>query len=666
MNQINKKFIVEIESLLKNLSNILTADRSTFYIFNKETNCLESYVAQGLKNKKIIVSLENSIAGHCFKNKSLIIENNVISNKNFNQLFDIVLNYKTVSTICVPIVFKDNMLGVLQTINKFNHNFDNKDSQIVKFFADTIITLLEKHYTFHLISGLQLKNYELSKNQSTFVFPKKTINKFLKNLSNLINPVCFGIYLIENKKTIIKKSNLTLEDKFINEKLQTLKLYYDQINYDNNSNINREITRHFKLTNDLIFPFIIDKTFFGFFHLIIDVKKYNTNIELLKFLVKQFENQIQFNILTYKNNCLNINSEQLINNLKNGVVILDEFLNIVKVNNAFYENFNNTELVHTNILNILRKEIKDFDKICQNAFIDKNVIHKDFSLKNKNISIQIIPNNIIKNKSLIILFSDFPQEIISQKNSDIQEIKPQSKTCSIMFSDIRNFTVLTKDLGAQKTMDLLNYHFEIMTSTVNKHHGLVDKYMGDAFMAIFGLKPSDNLQAFDAISCAIEMVSKLKDLNLNLQYIIEIGIGISTGEVIYGKIGPKSNNDLTVIGEAVNFASRLEKSTKTYGERILVCENTYESVKNNFIFREIDFLYLDKTNTPAKIFAILNKNRWTKKDKLFIQNYQEGIALYKDKRFLNAKKCFEDALNIYPNDKSTQMFLDWVSINLVN
>jgi len=664
MNNINKKFIVEIESLLKNLSNILSADRSTFYIFNKETNCLESYVAQGLKNKKIIVGLENSLAGYCFKNKILLIENSVTTNKYFNQSFDIALNYKTTSTICVPVIFKDNTFGVLQVINKFNHNFDNKDGEIVKYFLETIITLLNKHYTFYLINNLQLNSYAFPRNQSTFVFAKKTINTFIRNITNLVHPISFGLYLVENKKTVLKKTNLSLDDKFINDKLLTLKLYYDQINYINYSDVTGEIVRVFNFSNDLIFPIIIDERFLGFFHLIFDNKKNNSNVDLLHFLVQQFINQIEFNLLSTKNKCLSSNTELLINNIRYGVLIIDEFLNIVKVNKAFYEIFNDVDLIHANILKFLKKEIKDFDKICEDAIHEKKIIHTDFVKDNKNLSLQFIPNNLSDNKSLIVLFRDFSKEFISQKDPSYQVITPQIRTCSIMFSDIRNFTTLTKDLGAQKTMDLLNSHFEIMTSTVNKHHGMVDKYMGDAFMAIFGLKPSDNLQAFDAISCAIEMVSKLKDLNLNLQYLIEIGIGISTGEVIYGQIGPKSNNDLTVIGEAVNFASRLEKSTKTYGEKILVCENTYESIKNEFVFREIDFLYLDKSNTPAKIFAILNKNKWNKKDKMFIQNYQEGIALYKNKQFIQAKTCFVQALDIYPNDKPTKMFLDWVSINL--
>jgi adenylate cyclase len=164
---------------------------------------------------------------------------------------------------------------------------------------------------------------------------------------------------------------------------------------------------------------------------------------------------------------------------------------------------------------------------------------------------------------------------------------------TILFSDIRGFTSMSEALGPRETVSMLNEYFTDMVDVIFDNGGILDKYIGDGLMALFGLPFPGEDDADKAVSVASGMISALRQLNWKrerkgLKH-INIGVGVSSGEVIAGNIGSPKRMDYTVIGDCVNLASRLETANKHYGTRVLLCENTAKRLRNDWMLREIAY-----------------------------------------------------------------------------
>ena len=153
---------------------------------------------------------------------------------------------------------------------------------------------------------------------------------------------------------------------------------------------------------------------------------------------------------------------------------------------------------------------------------------------------------------------------------------------TVLFSDIRGFTTLSENMSAQQVSELLNEYFTEMEPIVTKYNGIINKFIGDAVMAVFGEPIQDENHPQNAVRCGYEMLNRVKELNNKWEEEgkpkIEIGIGINTGEVFVGNIGSINRMEYTVIGDTVNLASRLESYNKIYNTKILISEPTYEKV----------------------------------------------------------------------------------------
>jgi adenylate cyclase len=180
---------------------------------------------------------------------------------------------------------------------------------------------------------------------------------------------------------------------------------------------------------------------------------------------------------------------------------------------------------------------------------------------------------------------------------------------TILFSDIRSFTSISETMDAQTLVGLLNEYFTEMVSIIMKHGGVVDKYIGDAIMAVFGAPvPSPN-DAINAVRAAIDMRASLARLNERLVsrggMPLRTGIGLHTGEVVAGNIGSEQRMEYTVIGDAVNLASRLESCTKDVGVDILISETTYELVKNEVQARVVERLTVKGRAEPVMTYEVI-------------------------------------------------------------
>jgi len=253
------------------------------------------------------------------------------------------------------------------------------------------------------------------------------------------------------------------------------------------------------------------------------------------------------------------------------------------------------------------------------------------------------------------------------------------KHVSVLFSDIRSYTTLTEALTAEEVVGMLNGYFEEMVDAVFKYGGTLDKYIGDALMAVFGSPAPLKDHPWCALQTAVEMRQRLATFNEERvkadKMAISIGIGIHSDEVVSGNIGSSKRMELTSIGDGVNLASRLEGTSKQYGTDIVISENTYSPYKDRLWVRELDLITVKGKTEPVRIYELVGirkgpiRQRLTKKQQQIIEHYHKGREYYlkPSKEKLKAdtvKECFELAekefrtvLKIEPKNKAAQLHI---------
>jgi adenylate cyclase len=205
----------------------------------------------------------------------------------------------------------------------------------------------------------------------------------------------------------------------------------------------------------------------------------------------------------------------------------------------------------------------------------------------------------------------------------------EKRELTVLFSDIRGFTTLSEAMAPEDLVKLMNEYFTVMTEKVFEHRGSLDKYIGDAIMAIFGAPLAEPQHAELACRAALDMVRTLRSFQDTLRRrglpAIDIGVGINTGPMVVGNMGSKSRFNYTVVGDAVNLASRIEHLNKEYGTNILVSEYTYLPLKDEFpLAREVDRVRVRGRAQPVHLFELFAEQRdW-------LDEYRAAYAVMRD------------------------------------
>jgi adenylate cyclase len=235
---------------------------------------------------------------------------------------------------------------------------------------------------------------------------------------------------------------------------------------------------------------------------------------------------------------------------------------------------------------------------------------------------------------------------------------------TVLFSDIRSFTTLSEQLGARETVSMLNEYFSEMIDVIFEHGGILDKYIGDAIMALFGTPFKTDRDVDNAVTVANQMILSLRALNLIRENQgktpIRIGVGISTGEVVTGNIGSPKRMDYTVIGDSVNIASRLEGANKFYGTQILLSEFTASRLRQPGRLREIDLIRVKGKNEPVAIYESLDcqgPECFPFMDQA-LPFFQKGLDRYRRRDWSGAMDCFSRILDWHPGDRPSALYLD--------
>lgn len=239
----------------------------------------------------------------------------------------------------------------------------------------------------------------------------------------------------------------------------------------------------------------------------------------------------------------------------------------------------------------------------------------------------------------------------------------ERRDVTILFSDIRGYTTLTENLEATEVVSLLNQYFETMVESVFDYHGTLDKFIGDALMAVFGAPLPLDDHGWMSVKSALDMRHRLDEFNhrriVANQPRINFGIGISSGEVVSGNIGSQKRMDYTVIGDGVNVSARLESLTKQYLCDIIISENTLALCGDRLWVRELDKIRVKGKSDATKIYEVIGEkeNPLSDHHHEFLDIYHKGRRAYMKKDFTKAIAAFKKAHLLNESDQATLIHL---------
>jgi adenylate cyclase len=251
-------------------------------------------------------------------------------------------------------------------------------------------------------------------------------------------------------------------------------------------------------------------------------------------------------------------------------------------------------------------------------------------------------------------------EQVSQ-HPELLTLGGEKRELTVLFSDIRDFSTFSEALAPEVLVQLLNEYFNAMTQAIVADDGLLDKYIGDGIMAVYGAPLPLPEHAYRACHTALRMLETLRVLQPRWQErglpVIQIGIGINSGAMVVGNMGSDLRFSYTVMGDEVNLGARLEGVTKEYGTPIIISETTWEYVRDCFATRELDIIRVKGKDQPTRIFEILGMSPLTALQARVVRHFAQGLRAYRAQRWGEAITLFQEVLQEMPGDPPSQLYI---------
>ena len=264
-----------------------------------------------------------------------------------------------------------------------------------------------------------------------------------------------------------------------------------------------------------------------------------------------------------------------------------------------------------------------------------------------------------KRRYLKNVFSLYISPQVAEKvleNPENLKLGGERVTATILFSDIAGFTEISESREPEEVVSIINRHATEMTKILFKHGGTLDKFIGDAIMAIWGSPAKDEDQALHACLAALEMQKRMETLADEIVipgYRLSMRIGINTGLVMAGNMGSEERFNFTVVGDNVNLAARLEPLNKLYGTEIIISEFTREKLGDRLNVRELDSVRVKGKKKVIRIFELTGRDRTA-----FDDTFEEGLRLYRTgNSFQAAREKFLKASELAPKDQASKLFI---------
>jgi adenylate cyclase len=695
-----------LHALVEMTTTELNAERSTLFLNDPATNELFSRVAQGHMKREIRLLNTTGIAGSVFTTGEPLLILDPYSDPRFNGKIDEQTGFVTRNIVCVPIrTVKGNVIGVAQSLNKRKGEFTEEDMQLLASMTTQGTVALQGAVFIERMKAMRAQEME-------FVELVSEVTADIK-LGSLLQRVMGEATRLLNAE----RSTLFLNDEKTGELWSEVGqgLNSIQIRFPNHRGIAGAVFTSGKSINipyayaDLRFNPAFDKQT-GFFTRSIlcvpIVNKNGTVIGVTQVLNKRggpftsedesrlraFTAQISIALENAKlfadvQNMKNY-SEAMLESMSNGVMTLDDQHAIVTCNAA------GLRILRARAAEVLNQKADQFftgdnawmlDQLAKVEHGSQGEILMDAELAvrderiSTNVTVMPLTNTEQKRIGSMILVEDISNEKRLKSTmsrymdpgvadrlvaAGAEALGGQSVDATVLFSDIRNFTTHSESLGPQGTVAMLNDYFTLMVDVIQREGGMLDKFIGDAIMAGFGVPVAHEDDADRAVRAAIAMISELRRWNAQRaaegRAAIDIGIGLNTDAVVAGNIGSKKRMDYTMIGDGVNLASRLESACKQYGAHILVSEFTYRKLRGTYRSREIDLLLVKGKTHPVAVYEVLDYHT----DDTYphvadaLGYFRDGLAKYRRRDFAPAKTLFSNVIEINRDDKAARMYVE--------
>jgi len=694
-------------ALVEMTSAEIGCDRSTFFLYDADTNDLFSRVAQGLRSREIRISANEGIAGAVYQSGKAIIVNDAANDPRFDSLVDKQTGYVTRNLICVPLkTVNGDIVGSAECLNKNSGHFTEYDLELLSDIGEVAVPALR--------SSRFIERMTLAREQEMHFLDVVTDITSEIDLDVLLDRIMVEVTRILGAE----RSTLFLNDEKGGELFSRVAQgeQVNEIRFPNNAGIAGAVFTTGTTVNiphayaDLRFNPHFDKVTGFFTRSILAAPLTNKSGKVIgvtqalnkiggpftqddESRLKAFTAEVAIALENAKlfsdvQKMKNYNDAMLLS-MADGVITLDSEHVIVTCNSA------GLRILQCTNADILNKKFDQFftgknswlaERLAKVEIEQRNDVEMDVEIdvagKPIAVNLSILPLKSEAEQQLgtMMVFSDISTEkrvkatmarymdptIAAQmfENADTDVLGGTNRLATILFSDIRGFTTLTEHLGANGTVAFLNEYFGIMVEVITKFEGMLDKFIGDAIMAAFGLPISHEDDEDRAVQAAIGMIRECRRWSgerakANLLP-VDMGIGINTDMIVSGNIGSAKRMDYTLIGDGVNVASRLESACKAYSARILISDNTYNRLRGTYRVREVDQVIVKGKTEPVGVYEVLDYHTDdTFPNLMDVVNYfNEGIAYYRKRNFKRSIKQFEAALQRNPRDKLSRTYIE--------
>ncbi len=698
-----------IEDIIASIIEVTTwelkAERGSLFLNDATTNELYTRYAQGANLREIRIHNKSGIAGSVFQSGVGEIIHDAYSDERFNSAVDQQTGYTTKNILCAPVkTLSGAVIGSAEILNKKSGRFTKKDLELLEAMTEQASIALQ---SAQFVEQMQ-KNREEE---------RKLLDVVSEVTAEIDLPTMLKKVMGEATKMLnADRSSIFLNDPKTNELWLQIGdgLESTQIRFPNHLGIAGTVFTSGETINiphayaDLRFNPDFDKQTGYFTRSILCVPIINKDRVILGVTqvlnkrggpfteedeqrLKAFTAQISVGLENAQlfadvQNMKNYN-DSILQSAASGVITLDEDEKIITCNEAGLRILNISEP------EILQKQAIDFfvgenewlmERITKvqedqrtDTFVDVSYQAGDETLSlngtvaplistdEKKLGVMVMLEDISTEKRMKSTMSRYMDPgLADQLMEGNDNLGGEEKKATILFSDVRGFTTITEQLGAQGTVQLLNDYFSIMVDSITSQGGMLDKFIGDAIMAAFGLPFSTEDDEDRALRASIEMITNLWDWNKvraeNGLPPVEMGIGLNTDTVVSGNIGSPKRMDYTVIGDGVNLAARLESACKQYAARILVSEFTHSNLKGVYRSREIDKVIVKGKTEPVGIYEVLDfHTSETFPNVMEVLNYfKDGLEKYRIGDWDAAIKSFKEGSKLNPKDYITEMYID--------
>jgi adenylate cyclase len=697
--------------LMEVVTETLNAERSSLFLYDAETKELFSRVMQGNAMGEVRFPADRGIAGSVFTSGRGEIIPDAYADPRFNRKVDTETGFRTRNILCVPIRNKKQVvIGVTQALNKREGGFDAEDQQLLEGLSSQAAAALENARMFERVERAQREEallLDVVSSITSEILLDPLLEKILTAATQLLGADRGSLFLHDPSSnelwSRVAGGEAAREIRFPASAgiagecfTRGVRINIDDAYSDPRFNPDVDKGTGYRTRNILCMPI---------------TTKGGNKVGVMEILNKKegpftaadqrrlaalcaqaavsIENAQLFEDVSNSRNY----NESILRSMSNGVLTLDAGKTISKVNPSALRILQRTEqgTVGRRVADVFDGPnswvTHSLDKVLRTGRID-NTVDSDLVLDGRrgvSVNMTAVPLQDVHDEPLgsMLIMEDITREKRLRNTMSRYMSKAvmdelleggdavlggASREVSVLFSDIRGFTAMSERLGPRETVAMLNDYFTDMVDIVFAHNGILDKYIGDMIMAVFGSVRTSLNDAENAVTVGSRMMTALRELNRRRipagHEPIAVGIGISTGSVVAGSIGSPKRLEYTVIGDRVNLAERLQNANKYYGSEVLICETTVARLGRPMRLRELDLIRVRGRQAPVSISEVLEHHTaqsFPRMDEVLF-TFAEAVGHYRNRSWQRAEALFRQALAACPGDRPSQIYLERCAI----